>query len=139
MSEIIKVKVGRGATKEGQLYYFEVEATVPSDTSPELVKVHGEGLVEGWLGSALSTVPPTQTEKPTPPKPAKISIEDACGLFPKDIESNLEFSEDEDYIIIRPRKYLGTESFAKIASIVRNAGGEYISAGRDSHFRLAKK
>ena len=31
------------------------------------------------------------------------------------------------------------ENFAKIASIVRGAGGEYISAGKESHFRIPKR
>jgi hypothetical protein len=31
---------------------------------------------------------------------------------------------------------LGSENFAKIAAIVREAGGEYISMGEQSHFRL---
>jgi hypothetical protein len=35
--------------------------------------------------------------------------------------------------------FLGSENFAKIASAVRGMGGEYISAGKDSHFRVPKK
>ncbi len=51
----------------------------------------------------------------------------------------LMFEEMEEYIIIKPRQYLGSENFAKIASIVREEDGEYISAGRESHFRLPKE
>lgn len=58
--------------------------------------------------------------------------------FPKELEKLLEFKEKTDYIIIKPRQFLGSENFAKIASIARELGGEYISAGRDSHFRVAK-
>lgn len=67
------------------------------------------------------------------------AIEDVRGLFPPDLDDMLEFEETEEYVKIRPRRYLGTENFAKIASIVREAGGEYVSAGRESHFRLPKR
>lgn len=67
------------------------------------------------------------------------AIEDVRMLFPKDLEAMLEFEETEEHVLIRPRGYLGSENFAKIASIIRDAGGEYISAGRDSHFRVFKE
>jgi len=60
-------------------------------------------------------------------------------LFPKELREMLEFEETEKYIIIKPRGYLGSENFAKIASIVREAGGEYVSAGKESHFRISKE
>lgn len=59
--------------------------------------------------------------------------------FPKELERLLEFREESSYIIIKPKQFLGSENFAKIASITRELGGEYISAGRDSHFRIFKK
>jgi len=42
-------------------------------------------------------------------------------------------------VIIKPRQFLGSENFAKIASTVRGIGGEYISAGKESHFRVPRK
>lgn len=59
--------------------------------------------------------------------------------FPKELDRLLEFREESNYIIIKPKQFLGSENFAKIASITRELGGEYISAGRDSHFRVSKK
>ena len=69
----------------------------------------------------------------------KKSIEDIRMAFPEDLEALLSFEEKDDYTIIKPRQFLGSENFAKIASTVRGLGGEYISAGKDSHFRLPKK
>ena len=60
-------------------------------------------------------------------------------MFPSELGDLLSFEEEENYIIVKPRQYLGGENFAKIASIVRGAGGEYISAGKESHFRIPKK
>jgi len=67
------------------------------------------------------------------------TVENVQMLFPKDLEEMLTFEETGDYIVIKPRQYLGPENFAKIASIAREAGGEYISAGKKSHFRVPKK
>ena len=66
------------------------------------------------------------------------SINEVRNSFSKDLERLLDFKEDTRYIIIKPKQFLGSENFAKIASIARELGGEYISAGRDSHFRVAK-
>lgn len=60
-------------------------------------------------------------------------------MFPQELEGLLTFTDKDDFIIIKPRQYLGSENFAKIASIIRGAGGEYISAGKDSHFRIPKQ
>lgn len=67
------------------------------------------------------------------------SINEVQRNFPKDLEKLLEFKEKDEYIIIKPKQFLGSENFAKIASIARELGGEYISAGRDSHFRVSKR
>jgi len=69
----------------------------------------------------------------------KKQVEDIRMVFPEDLEHLLSFEEKGDYVIIKPRQFLGSENFAKIASAVRGIGGEYISAGRDSHFRVPKK
>jgi hypothetical protein len=67
------------------------------------------------------------------------TVEDIRMSFPPDLENLLNIDERNDYIIIKPRQFLGSENFAKIASAVRGMGGEYISAGKDSHFRVPKK
>ncbi|MEM2970890.1 MAG: hypothetical protein QW270_00495 [Candidatus Bathyarchaeia archaeon] len=87
--------------------------------------------------------PPTSPAPitPTTPKPTEKtqSIEDIKMMFPEDLEDLLNFEEKDDYIIIKPRQFLGSENFAKIASVVRGIGGDYISAGKASHFRVPKK
>jgi len=67
------------------------------------------------------------------------SIEDIKTMFPEDLENLLSFEEKEEYIMIKPRQFLGSENFAKIASIVRGIGGDYVSAGKESHFRVPRK
>jgi hypothetical protein len=67
------------------------------------------------------------------------AVEDIRMMFPDDLESLLSFEEKEEYIVIKPRQFLGSDNFSKIASMVRGVGGEYVSAGKASHFRVPKK
>lgn len=67
------------------------------------------------------------------------SLDEIRMSFPEELETRLSFEEKGDYIIIKPKQFLGSENFAKIASAIRGMGGEYISAGKDSHFRVVKK
>jgi len=83
--------------------------------------------------------PATRVAPATAPSSGLQSIEDVRMMFPEDLDNMLSFEEKPDYVIIKPKQFLGSENFAKIASTVRGLGGEYISAGRDSHFRVYKK
>jgi hypothetical protein len=67
------------------------------------------------------------------------SVEGVRGAFSSDLEDMLIFEEAGDYIMIKTRRFLGSDNFAKIASIVRSLGGEYISAGKDSHFKVPRE
>ncbi len=95
--------------------------------------------------SAFHSPPPQPTPKPASPpvsapeSPKLRSLDDIRMSFPEELESRLSFEEKGDYILIKPKQFLGSENFAKIASAVRGMGGEYISAGKDSHFRVPKK
>ena len=97
-------------------------------------------------GARQFTKPENESETPQPKEtPLPIArqesggvIEDAKGCFTDDLVKLLNFTEEETYVRIAPIKYLGSDNFAKIASTIRELGGEYISAGKESHFRLPK-
>jgi hypothetical protein len=74
-----------------------------------------------------------------PETSAKKPLDDVRTAFPEDLEHMLIFEDKGEYIMVKPKQFLGSENFAKIASAVRGMGGEYISAGRDSHFRVYQK
>lgn len=84
---------------------------------------------------AKSPEAPTAPAVPTPPTDRLGEIK---ASFSQELENMLKFEDMGDYIEIAPRRFLGSDNFAKIASIVRNLGGEYISAGKESHFKVAK-
>ena len=94
------------------------------------------------LGLGQTNQPTAQTSVPQPAarEISKLnSLDDIRMSFPEELEARLSFDEKGDYLIIKPKQFLGSENFAKIASAVRGMGGEYISAGKDSHFRVPKK
>ena len=83
--------------------------------------------------------PSAPTAAPTSTGSKLRSLDDIRMSFPEELETRLSFEDKGDFIIIKPKQFLGSENFAKIASAVRGMGGEYISAGKDSHFRVPKK
>jgi hypothetical protein len=108
----------------------------------EVLRMISEDLRD--ISDALRGVKPSALAAPSVPEglePKRLrTIDDVQRAFPRDLAGMLYFEETSDYILIRPRQYLGSENFAKIASIVRDQlGGEYISAGRESHFRVSRK
>ena len=57
-------------------------------------------------------------------------------IFPEELEALLTFEQKGNNIIIKPKHFLGSENFAKISSVVRGIGGQYVSAGKESHWRV---
>ena len=108
-----------------------------SDISEEMRSVSAS--MKSLAGGQITQ--PTATQAPTPPEAGakQRSLDEMRMSFPEELEARLSFEEKGDYIIIKPKQFLGSENFAKIASAVRGMGGEYISAGKDSHFRVPKK
>jgi hypothetical protein len=85
-----------------------------------------------------ATRAPATASAPSPALKSQ-SVEDIRMIFPEELDNMLAFEDKGEYVMIKPKQFLGSENFAKIASTVRGIGGEYISAGRDSHFRVYKK
>ena len=117
----------------------EFDETTPTEEAYGLVR----NQVEKWLQdeknriqSERSTVAPEQTQKPEP-KP--LTIEDVSKAFPADLSGIVYFEDEGESILVKPRQFLETETFRKIADIVKDQlGGEYISLGKGSHFRVSK-
>jgi len=106
----------------------------------DVLKTISKDLAE--ISKSLRTtgaVAPAPVSVPSAPAEKVRSVADVRTLFSKDLEDMLAFEEMGKYIIIKPRQYLGSENFAKVASIVRGTGGEYISAGKESHFRVPRE
>ncbi len=82
-----------------------------------------------------TTVTPTVSPSPSS---KKRGINEVKQIFSPEIAGMLLFEEMGSYIIVKPKRFLGSDNFAKIATVVRELGGEYISAGKNSHFKIPK-
>ena len=111
---------------------------VLKDISQDLADI-SKALKTARAPSPAPVTAPAQTPVPAPTRQEDGSTKEVRALFPKELEEMLFFEDQDEYIIIKPRRFLGSENFAKIASIIRGAGGEYVSAGRDSHFKISKE
>ena len=102
-------------------------------------------VISGDLAELSMSLKKVNQQAPTNPiSEAKSSetrhdLNDVKRAFSPELSSMLFFEESGKFIIVKPRKFLGSDNFAKIASIVRELGGDYISAGRESHFKITKK
>jgi len=100
---------------------------------------------------ATSTTQPTSQPasqpKPMPqPAPAQTGTDTEIKL--KKLQGDLgeeltimlvfETQESSNFILVKPRQFLGSDNFAKIVKIIKDNGGDYVSAGKDSHFRVPK-
>ena len=72
------------------------------------------------------------------PSEKKHDLNGVKEAFSSELADMLLFEESGKFVVVKPRRFLGSDNFAKIASIVRELGGEYVSAGRDSHFKIAR-
>jgi hypothetical protein len=111
--------------------------TVLSKISEDLRSVSAsmKSLAVGQITQPTAAQAPATRDVSAKPR----SLDDIRMSFPEELEARLSFEDKGDYIIIKPKQFLGSENFAKIASAVRGMGGEYISAGKDSHFRVPNK
>ena len=91
-----------------------------------------------WVFRSGSVVGRKKRGKAAETKP-EAGGSDPAQLFPEDLRSLLSFEQKADAVIIKPRQFLGSENFAKIADIVKQHGGDYISAGKESHFKIPIK
>jgi hypothetical protein len=85
------------------------------------------------------TQPSTQTPKPasTPqPQPASTAKPHISEAFNPALAKLLTFTQEGNYWIIRGKEFLQPEPFRETLDTVQTLGGEYVSAGKNSHFKV---
>jgi len=91
----------------------------------------------------ISNTQPVQSTEPLqmPPKPTEqtprvkeiiSALEPVADLLKIDTDSSAMF------VMVKPASFLGPENFAKVAQVIRSIGGQYVSAGKNSHFEIPK-
>jgi intein-encoded DNA endonuclease-like protein len=139
MGKVKELRVRKGFIRKGIRVEYTVTADVDDEQDLFAAKERLEGIVDGWISSQPEFKAAIQTVKSQSTKKAETTVEEVKKKFPENLQSLLKFSDSTEYVIIEPRQFLGTENFAEIARIVRDAGGDYVSAGKESHFRVPKK
>ena len=71
--------------------------------------------------------------------PVEARLEMLKEKFPENLKRLVTFEAVDNRIVVKPRGYLGNENFKQVAEIIRDAGGEYVSAGKESHFLIPKR
>ena len=66
------------------------------------------------------------------------NITDIELKFTQEQASKLSFEQIGDSWIIKPKAFLGSELFADISARVRELGGQYVSDGKNSHFKVKR-
>jgi hypothetical protein len=123
--------------KQIQEALLELNAIVSQPPTEQNIPANMKAATKDQFNQPQTQQPPQQ---PNPsPNPQQIrTVEQARLLFPEELDAKLSFEDKDTYIEVKPKQFLGSNYFAEVAGIVRAAKGEYISAGRDSHFRVYK-
>jgi hypothetical protein len=138
MGKVKELRVRKGFIRKGIRVEYTVTADVDDEQDLFAAKERLEGIVDGWISSQPEFKAAIQTVKPQPTKKMETTVEEVKKKFPENLQGLLKFTDSTDFVIIEPRQFLGAENFAEIARIVREAGGDYVSAGKESHFRVPK-
>jgi len=104
----------------------------------EVEQVYDGEELRGWRKVKGRAEPSQAPSRPADQLPSSWTLRTVQDLFPRDQEEILEFEEASEWITVKPTRYLGSDIFARIAQIVRDNGGEYVSLGKDSHFRFRR-
>ena len=83
-------------------------------------------------------VKPSETATIEPKAPPLITLESVNKELSSYLDE-LEIKEEPENIVIMLKRFLEKEKFAFLASLIRELGGSYISAGRESRFIIPKK
>jgi len=137
--KIVKLAIGKGHTLpqgkeawERSYYEITVETT---EENIQATKDWAETLIDAWLKPTPATVTPAATKQTT--DPSKSLLDKIKEATPAHIAENLSFELKDKYVILRGKKMLPSEDFRQLLDIVKSLGGEYISAGSNSHFKIS--
>lgn len=114
------------------LYSLQIELTPKTEKAPATPQP---------TPAAPSNASPMQLANQATQDRQKRGIDDIRLSFPEEIASKLDFQlrEQGKIVMIKPKVFLGPEAFRVTIDTVQSLGGTYVSAGRESHFRVPIK
>jgi hypothetical protein len=72
-------------------------------------------------------------------EPPEVKLSDIVDRFPSDIRGLLNFEFKGGQIIVKPKSFLGKDIFNRVAGVVKEIGGVYVSDGKASRFIVSPK
>jgi len=98
------------------------------------------------MNNTMTTTPPSRSSQnkvsihPRARAPSQpwITVESVSADLSPFID-DLDITEDEENIVVMPKRYLGRKRFSEIAELMRELGGNYVSAGKESKFLIPKR
>ena len=103
-----------------------------------LLNVISGDLAEVSKSLKAATVPAAAPTVSVAPSAKQRGINEIKQAFSSELVGMLIFEDNGKFIVVKPRRFLGSDNFGRIASIIRDLGGEYVSAGKNSHFNVPK-
>jgi hypothetical protein len=120
----------------------KAEGTEDYTTMLQDLKAHNGKMMKGpyfyWVFTDAATVGRKLRKEKKTKKAAIPDIEAVRAKFSSELTELLTFTAEEQFIVLKPREFLGSENFGKIAAIVRESKGEYISEGKNSRFKIPR-
>jgi len=104
-----------------------------------LLNVISGDLAEVSKSLKAVTVPAAAPKVSAAPSTKQRGINEIKQAFSSELLDMLLFEDVGKFIVVKPRRFLGSDNFGRIASIIRDLGGEYVSAGKNSHFNVPKQ
>ena len=102
----------------------------------EITVRSSEASADGGEASAQQRRVVQSKDEPDAP-PSRITVES----IKRDLNAylrDLDFWEDDEKVVVMPKRFLGHKKFVSISSLVEEVGGIYVSSGRKSHFLIKK-
>jgi hypothetical protein len=128
--------------------YAELRMEIENKIKDLSVELHLQQSIISAIDEVLNQR--TFVKQPTMPMPLHLqstTIEPAMKpklsgdkiVFPNHYADLLTVTENEDYIIIKPQNFIrNKQDFKEISQIIKDYGGEYVSANRDTHWRIKR-
>lgn len=117
------------------------KTSVPVSTPPS--NITSSSAQNAVPDKPVTQSPPT-VPAPVPAQTVSKDVEDKIARMKTqlgpDLTAKLIFdaTSSSNMILVKTTSFLGSELFSKVAAVIRENGGSYVSAGRASHFQVPK-
>jgi hypothetical protein len=91
--------------------------------------------------ATMQLLPATFGHPPAPSNPPTTHVDSTKGwqiMLPDELRSDVTITDEGNNYKVKVNRFLQPERFSQLAEIMKQYGGEYISAGKNTHFKVPK-